>query len=74
MVAILAALLFVGALILAAGVIATMIGPQMHRIRALLDGSAHEVLPPEPIALRRLHRRVTRARLSPAAAALRAAA
>ena len=52
MVAVITSLIFVSAMIVAIGVIASMISAERDRIVGLLDGSLHEVALPRAIAIR----------------------
>lgn len=74
MVAIVTSLIFVSAMIVAVGVIASMISAERDRIIGLLDGSLREVALPRAIAIRT--RQAPRRMARPAAAReqLRAAA
>lgn len=74
MVAIVTSLIFVGAMIVAIGVIASMIAAERQRILALMEGSLREVALPRAIAIRRDQAPHRPLRSVPARASLHAAA
>jgi hypothetical protein len=74
MVAVISTLVFVSAMFVALGVIASMIGAERHRIIGLLDGSLREVALPRAIAIRMGQAPRPMARAAPARERLRAAA